>query len=419
LNGEKEMMKKIGLFILVLTIAVTFALPALAYTVEGAKGERFTIGGYVTYDIGYRFTSKEYNTTVSPGYGPVDRTQFFAVLPVSMLNGNFVVGDVSANWAIATSSSLQSSNMQVHPTNYQNQKDMDIIDVFYGTYKFGNSYILAGKIGSTFTTWVTSATLGYSSGTGSHVNSIAFGAFFAPKYPQIRFGQTVSKNLSYYIALVTTGTYIADPTTGATQTNLSYSQLPAIAAKISINFGSSLMVNPGLVYQQVKWDKLPAGWEDTMTSWAVTVPVRMAFGPFVGMFNIAYGQNVGGPAGSVSMSSDGPWTGFQRDSATGKIYNSTNLQGFLDLAYTIGPITPHVFYSITHSENTKWTVGNKFHERTSWGINAFIELSKNFTLIPEFATYSYGTIPGSLNATGGKTEYGNDWLAGVQFRFAF
>ena len=260
------MMKKLGMFAFVMALVVAFALPAFAYTVEGAKGERFTFGGQFITDFGWRNTDKAYNTFADPTNGPGDRTEFFAVLSQSSaLIGNLVVGDVSATWVIATQSSLQGSNLEVNATSFQNQKDNDIIDVFYGSYTFGNSYVLAGKIGSTFTTWVSPAVMGYTGGTGTHINSIGYGAIYDNKFPQVRFGQNISKMFQYYVALVSPGTYISDPTAGATGTRLSYAQYPAIAAKVTLNFGSVIVI-PGAMYQQVKWDALPAGWNDSFSS---------------------------------------------------------------------------------------------------------------------------------------------------------
>ncbi|MEW6187107.1 MAG: hypothetical protein AB1585_15345, partial [Thermodesulfobacteriota bacterium] len=236
------MIKKFGFVWLITIFTLAFSLPAFAYTVEGAKGERFSMTGYVDFDIGYRFTSKEYNTAVSTSFGKgVDRTQFIAILPSSALIGSFTVGDISANWAIATSSATLSSNLQAYGTTGTNQKDNDIIDIFYGTYKFGNSHILAGKIGSNWTTYCTSQAFGYNGGTGSHTNSIAFGAMYDGKYPAIRFGQTINKMFSYHIALITTGTYIADtattsypPFAAPKDSTLSYSQFPTIAGKFTL-----------------------------------------------------------------------------------------------------------------------------------------------------------------------------------------
>lgn len=404
-------MKKLGMLAFILTLVVAFALPAFAYTVEGAKGERFTMGGGFITDFGYMGTNKDYNTYVDTTHGKtVDRTQFFAVLSQSShLYGMFSVGDVSANWVIATQSGTMTSNLQV-PSSYQNQKDNDIIDAFYGTYKFGNSYILAGKIGSTWTTYQGPSVLGYNSGTGSHINNIAFGSVYDNKYPQVRFGQQINKMFGYHIALVTTGTYEA----GAGNTTFSYAQYPAIAAKFTLNFGPVVVI-PGMIYQNVKWDALPAGWDTSMTAYHLAVPVRLAFGPFVGIIQLGYGKNDGGPTSSVSLTSESSYHGFQR-SAAGKIYDSTNMNAMVDLAFTFGPITPHVYYAMTRATNKDaWKAGNDYFERTSYGVVAYYKLNNNLMLIPEISKYTYGTIPGST----AKTKLGEAWLAGVQFRFTF
>lgn len=86
---------------------------------------------------------------------------------------------------------------------------------------------------------------------------------------------------------------------------------------------------------------------------------------------------------------------------------------------TFGPVTPHVFYGITHSTNDLWVKGNKYHERTSLGVNAYIQVAKNFQVIPEFARYTYGATPGYLYPDGSKHDFGSDWLAGVKLRLTF
>jgi|GEM_PF-1607642 len=405
-------MKKFGLIAVVSALMIAFALPAFAYTVEGAKGERFTMGGAFITDFGYMGTDKDYNTYIDTTHGKTaDRTQFFAVLSQSSnIYGQFTVGNVSATWILVGSSWTQSSNLQASGGILGNQKDNDYIDQLYATYTFGNSYILAGKIGSTWTSWQGPSVLGYTPGTGSHINNIALGSVYDNKYPQVRFGQNISKMFSYYIALVTPGTYEA----GSGNTTLSYAQIPAIAAKFTLNFGN-VMVIPGMVYQQVKWDKLPAGWDDSMTAYHIAVPVRMAFGPFVGIIQLGYGQNDGGPSSSVSLTSESAYHGFQR-ADTGKIYNSTNMNGMVDLAFTFGPVTPHIYYAQTRAKNSDaWKAGNDYYDRISYGVVVWYKINNNLSLIPELSFYDYGTIPNS----DAKPKLGKAWLGGVQFRFSF
>jgi hypothetical protein len=173
---------------------------------------------------------------------------------------------------------------------------------------------------------------------------------------------------------------------------------------------------PAGLFQQVKWDKLPSGFDDTMTAWLVRLPVRIAFGPFVALLEGTYGQNIGGGAAMINVSSgEASFGGYQRD-ATGKILNSNTLAGFFDLSYKIGPLTPHVFAGGTQSKNSdKFKAGNDYNLRTVMGANVFYTVTPNFTIIPEFAIYDLGEIPGVAT----KPKLGGDWLAGVQFRFQF
>ena len=41
------MMKKLGLLAFILGLVIAFAMPALAFTIEGAKGEKMYIGGTI------------------------------------------------------------------------------------------------------------------------------------------------------------------------------------------------------------------------------------------------------------------------------------------------------------------------------------------------------------------------------------
>ena len=52
-------MKKTLLFSLVLGLAVTFAVPAFAFKIEGAKDTNFYFGGLILTDIGAWNRSKE------------------------------------------------------------------------------------------------------------------------------------------------------------------------------------------------------------------------------------------------------------------------------------------------------------------------------------------------------------------------
>jgi hypothetical protein len=221
----------------------------------------------------------------------------------------------------------------------------------------------------------------------------------------------------------------AAPATGTPQTvNMpsnftlrdSYAQYPRIGGRVGINVGPA-SINPGFAYEQAKWDGLPAGWTDTVTAWFVRVPVRLTFGPFVALLEGLYGQNLGGRTSNQNsmMSSESADSMYKRNAA-GEILDANTLNLWFDLAYTFGPVTPHIYFGMTKYYNDKAfkAVPNSDTDsgRTFYGINAPYKITPNFTIVPEFSMYDLGVVPGA----GAKdVKLGKDWLLGLQFQFNF
>jgi hypothetical protein len=255
------------------------------------------------------------------------------------------------------------------------------------------------------------------------------------KVPVLRFNHYVNKMFNYSIQLSMPSVFAEDantaaaPAAGTPQTvgmasnfelRESYATYPRLGARVGINVGPA-SINPGFGYEQAKWNDLPAGWDDTVTAWFVRLPVQLTFGPFVAKVEGLYGQNLGGRTSNnqTMFSSEPSYSMYQRNPATGKITNANSMNYWFDLAYTIGPITPHLYagQAIYTSDALK-TVPNSDteHIRTFYGINANYKITPNFWLVPEFSMYDLGKVPNL-----GIKDYklGVDWLAGVQFQFKF
>jgi len=388
-------MKKLGLFALVLGLVVAFALPAFAFTIEGAKGEKMYIGGLFMTDIGFFNRSKELTGYTS------DRTELMFTVPnYSQLRGTVEVGQVGGLWEFGIGGSTIGGTAA--ETRYVELRKL------YGWYNFGNCQILAGKTDGYVYSVAPLQVMGFNN--GNYVAGFGWGNIYDSRSPQVRFTQNISKQFSYAISLVSTEGY-------TDSTRLSYSQIPAIAAKFSMNFGV-VTLKPAAVYQTVKWDQLPAGYDDSMASWYAVLPVIVKAGPFTGTFQAGYGQNIGtgatqGQFGLLLLES--AYQSYQRD-ANGKIKNTTALNGFIDLAFTAGPITPHVYFGYDRAQNSDvWKTGDDNNTRTMMGISAMYQVAPAFYLIPEFTMYDYGKIPN----TAAKTDIGKSWVGGVQFRFMF
>ena len=394
-------MKKLSLLVFVMALVVAFALPAFAYTVEGAKGERFTIGGTAWFDMGYRNLNKDLNAGR-------ELTKLFAVDSLnSNLNGNFTVGNTSFNWVLYVSSDLVYKDYSGVNSSYVNYRDLVGSDVWFGTYRFGNCMLQAGKMANAIGTFGTSQTLGYAPSTGSHIASIGWGWTYDNKHPQLRFTQNISKQVGYHIALV-------NPGVAADVTGNSYATIPTIAAKLMLNFGA-VSLYPAIGFQQLQFDNMPAGYDSSVTGWVARCPVQVVAGPFTGKFELLLGQNLGNGKGTSGWFVQNAYGTYQR-SATGKVQNGNTVSGFVDLGFQAGAVNPHVYFGITRDGNKDYyTVGDNSNTKSTIGVNASIKVSPNFTVKPEVSFYDYGIKPGDA----AKTKLGQEWLAGVSFYFSF
>ncbi len=397
-------MKKLGLFALVLGLVVAFALPAFAFTIEGAKGEKMYIGGLFMTDIGF-FTVLNRTKEITEYYKENinDRTELMFTVPnYSQLRGTVEVNQVGGLWEFGLGGNTYGGTAA--ETRYVELRKL------YGWYNFGNCQILAGKTDGYVYSVAPLQVMGFNN--GNYVAGFGWGNIYDSRSPQVRFTQNISKQFSYAISLVSTEGY-------TDSTRLSYSQIPAIAAKFSMDFGV-VALKPAAVYQTIKWDQLPAGYDDSMASWYAVLPVIVKAGPFTGTFQAGYGQNIGtratqGQFGLLLLES--AYQSYQRD-IDGKIKNTTALNGFIDLAFTAGPITPHVYFGYDKATNTNiWKSGDDNNIRTMWGISALYAVAPSFYLIPEFTMYDYDY--GRKPNIAGSPDIGKSWVGGVQFRFMF
>jgi hypothetical protein len=199
-----------------------------------------------------------------------------------------------------------------------------------------------------------------------------------------------------------------------------------LAVKLDLNFGP-VMIFPAGAIQQVQWDNLPAGWDKNLTTWLVRLPVLVHVGPFTGMFEAAYGQNLAGDTTfDVNMcQGESAWGGFFRNK-TGQILNSNTFAYWGDIAVTFGMFTPHIYagQDISIPDSGVYQYGEKYNTRTLYGINCYIKLSKNFTIIPEIYASDLGYACGFPNPYypapyNQKVGIGQDVVGGLEFKFQF
>ncbi|MBI5605743.1 MAG: hypothetical protein HY879_20610 [Deltaproteobacteria bacterium] len=387
------MMKKLGLIALVMGLVTALAMPVLAFSIDGAKGQKMYIGGLIQTDFGYWNRSKE-----RTGAGE-DNTQFItSVINSSRVRGSFEVGDVGGYWELGNGGEVQGATGEgVGTTNYIETRKL------YGWYKFGNCEIRAGKDDGYLYTLVASPLMGLNN--GFHVVGFGFGSVYDSRNPQVRFTQNVSKQFGYAVTLL-------QPDVKVDSTRTSYATLPTVAVKLNLNFGAISLYPAGL-YQQIKWDKMPSGFDDTMTAWYGVLPVKVAVGGFTGIVQGGYGQNIAGP-----LALESAFQSYRRD-AEGKVKNTTGVNAFVDLAYTFGPATPHLYFGYDNAKNSdvygKLANSDDNNTRLMYGISIRYNVAPGFILSPEFTMYDYGKDPTKAN----KPDLGKEWLGGLTFLFVF
>jgi hypothetical protein len=398
-------MKRMGLLALILGLVVAFSIPAMAFTIDGAKGEKMYIGGQFLTDVMFFSRSKEITNSGT------DQTQFIVSVPNnSKMRGSLEVGNVGGYWEFGMGGSeANTSGASGGATNnYVETRKL------YGWYKFGNCEIRAGKDDGYFTTLTPAQYIGFND--DRHGSGFGWGAINDYRDPQVRFTQNVNKTFGYMITLLQPVVFNESTVAATSPQRTSYNLFPRVALKVMMDFGM-FKLYPAFLYQAAKWDNLnqTTAWagksvDDMVYSWHAILPVKFIAGPFAATAQFGYGQNLG-----TFIDYQSTYHNYFRD-AGGRIKDTTGMNGFIDLAYTVGPATPHIYFGYDNAKNSdEWKVGNDYNTRLMYGISIPIKIAEGFFVSPEFTYYDYGQKPG----VAGNPDVGKEMLGGIQFQFIF
>ena len=129
-----------------------------------------------------------------------------------------------------------------------------------------------------------------------------------------------------------------------------------------------------------------------MTSWYGVLPVVVKVGGFTGTIQGGYGQNIPQTSSLWASSALQPITSGM---LVEQVKNTRYSNGFVDLAYTFGPATPHIYFGYDNAKNSdEWKVGDDNNTRLMYGASINYMITHNFFVIPEFTYYDYGKQPG-------------------------
>jgi len=320
----------------------------------------------------------------------------------------------------------------------------------YGWWDFGAGKLTVGQDNTGFSPLNPMQMCGTGSGQFKIIG-IGFGNIYSGRVYQLRGNFDLGETGSLGVALVdphgsslAQGLYFTD-TGGAhpywgyqiTPAGSEETTMPRIDISAVLKF-AGVRLYPGLLYQKITWDDVPAGADDEITTTLYSVGAKTSFGAF----GIAAEYNMGQNPGNANLLTDGTYfkygsrpsalapaaltglygTGFDMAAvvdSSGKV-SDTDFTGYwVDLSYKFGHNTFHAIYGQQHIENDKvpylftGTDLKMKNTRTMMSFNVWIPLSKNLIVIPEVNFWDYGDreIEGQADAgLGEATIYGINWL---------
>lgn len=285
----------------------------------------------------------------------------------------------------------------------------------YGWWDVSPAFqIMAGHSTTPFSPLNPSQLIGTNSG-GLHIIGVGYGDFYSGRFPQVRGTFTFSKNARLAIALVDPNIKsdafrtLLPAETGKTVDN--DTKVPRIDVGLPLYLGPIKLYPSGFFAKQT-FDNVAAGYPDEVTSWGLSLGVKLGIGPLAIAAEGQTGENWGNTAGLIGNS---PTAAYSAARLVGTAADDTECNAFwFDVSFKFGPITPHLIYGMQKVSGDKapTDIVNQMY-----GVSIPIAAAKGFTIRPEFMWYDEGdseTLP-----DGSKADFGSEYIYGVQFQIVF
>jgi hypothetical protein len=304
-----------------------------------------------------------------------------------------------------------------------------------------NFYFRFGRQDQTFGgAYAPAQSLGWNDG---HIIGLGYGNITAQSRDAIRAFIKFNDNIRMEIQIL-------DPNTESyfTGANSSELALPAMAGtgaanaresniwprfdiSLPMKFGN-FTLEPGFTYLKQEWDQVFAGSDDSYDVWGLTLGGRAGFGPFSIAGEITYGQNLG-PNSSHWGAANGQAVAYRPAGANAnlrKIEDGETLAWWLQLGFDFGPFAIQGVVGMNKGQNdgdpaisrdaAEW-------DRTQWmyGMNFPIKVTKTFTITPSIFYYDLddsakvGGNAGTAQRNGFDTDFGSEWIIGMNFQLVF
>ncbi|MFH1058811.1 MAG: hypothetical protein V1797_09065 [Pseudomonadota bacterium] len=196
-----------------------------------------------------------------------------------------------------------------------------------------------------------------------------------------------------------------------------YADLPRVDLALDLRAGG-LWLGPGAGWARYRLEGAGAG-EDSITTWVAVLPFKLTLGPLTAKGEVHHGQNTDYEwSGDILTGLRGLPRAVAFLAADGKLSDTRQTGGFLTLEWKFAPKWELIGgYGVERLANDAWK-DQAGYAQDSYTRQAFFaalpcQVTANFTIHPEFGYYDYGD-----RVQDGKA-FGNEWLAGIQFRWIF
>ncbi len=353
-------MKKFGICLVALTLAVLLAAPAMAELDPYASMRLSTF--WVTH---------------SPASGDDDSDLWMEVEDISRFGVKGKTGDLGGHVELGVTGAGNSGNAVV-------------TRLFYGTYDFGGGTLKVGQDYSAYTL-VSSQTAPRTVDTSTAVVDgenvmIGYGCLWDSRYPQIE----VKMDNGFYVELIRpiVGTLGTDQDSTLPKTVVGYE------AKME-----NLLLNVGAAYNSYEAD------EEDVTSYLIYCGGKADAGMANFQWNLHYGQN---------LTDFGIWNretaAAAQVDASGNIEDSTSWGGYLQVAFNVDPATITIGYGYSQSENDE--LGGDADAQQTYFAQCKIPIADTFFIVPEISFYD-----GMEDAAGNEED--DEWALGMMWRMDF
>jgi hypothetical protein len=359
-------MKKLGLGVLVLTLAVFLAVPAMAESITP----------YASMRLGTFWSHTEYNDA-GPVLGEDDDSDLnIDLADISRFGAKGQVGDISGRVELGlrhssnaagydTAAAADGSSAKPHYNRHVYTR------LLYGTYKMNSATLLVGQNYTPPT--FPSAQQG--PGVFNLQNgNIGTGCLWDRRWPQLR----VTLDNGFYV--VAAEAYAGTSVSGAAAPPLGLTggdydvELPKMFVGWDFK-REGLYLGPGFGYQTMTLNDV-SGVEEDVDAWLAFLKGKVALGAVDLQFSVHYGTNLNdfgilGRGSSVAVLD-----------ADGDVEDATSYGGYIQAAFKVDPATITVGWGYANDDND--VLGDDADEEWNGFINCKIPIADTFFIVPEF-----------------------------------